>query len=219
MTNDHHHDADGSASKMKKRAVVGIEKFAHQKGVVKALHDFRERKEKKRLETAKSLRHYKKAMKKEGFEPGTGASRKRKQQEQRQEQSEEDGKDSSDAIASQHPAASTGIEKRADDGKKSPHKKQKWNNNKQREITSVPTAPLSSKDRQRKADAAAAEREVQVQQRRQQEEKERKQALRRRRQRHERLSARTSKGQPVMKNIVHDILAKLQKEKKQESSK
>jgi hypothetical protein len=51
-----------------------------------------------------------------------------------------------------------------------------------------------------------------------QEQKERGRALRRRRQRHDRLSARTAKGQPIMKNIVHDILDKLQKEKKQEAT-
>jgi hypothetical protein len=217
MGNDHHDDEDGSASskpKMMKRGVVGIERFAHQKGVVKALHDFRERKEKKRLETAKSLRTYRKAMKKEGFEPGTGASRKRKQQDQ----PNEDGKDSNNN--SDAGVASNAIDERTVDvdWKKSPHKKPKLNNNNNNNNKQI--SPERQQQRKKKVDPAvlAAERAAQLQERQLQEQKERGRALRRRRQRHDRLSARTSKGQPIMKNIVHDILDKLQKEKKQEST-
>ena len=47
-------------------------------------------------------------------------------------------------------------------------------------------------------------------------EKERKHKLRERRQRTRRLQQRTSKGQPIMKNLVHDILHKLEKEKQEE---
>ena len=56
---------------------ISLENFGQRKGQVRALEEFRVRKEKKRIETAKALRKYKKAMKKEGMDAGRGASRKR----------------------------------------------------------------------------------------------------------------------------------------------
>lgn len=56
---------------------ISLERFGQQRGQVRALEEFRNRKNKKRLETAKALRVYKKSMKMEGFEAGKGAARKR----------------------------------------------------------------------------------------------------------------------------------------------
>lgn len=188
---------DGTADG--KRAVVGIEKFAHQKGVAKGLHQFRERKEKKRLETAKSLRTYKKAMKKEGYEPGTGASRKRKDENNGQNAVG----DSNETVATtdNHDEEDTHPTNSA-----KPAAKQHKNHG-----SEFYTASQQSNKRVRRIE----EREAQMHAR----ERDRKQALRKRRQRHERLSARTKKGQPVMKNIVHDILDKLQREKEENALK
>lgn len=60
---------------------ISLENFGQRKGQVRALEEFRVRKEKKRVETAKALRKYKKAMKKEGLDAGRGASRKRVEKE------------------------------------------------------------------------------------------------------------------------------------------
>jgi hypothetical protein len=56
---------------------ISLENFGQRKGQVRALAEFRNRKERKRVETAKALRKYKKTMKSEGFEAGRGAARKR----------------------------------------------------------------------------------------------------------------------------------------------
>lgn len=174
MTNDE----DG------KRSVFGIEKFARQKGVAKGLHQFRERKEKKRLETAKSLRTYQKAMKREGFEPGIGASRKRMDDNEERNAVEETTPD----LGNSSSEKATAVAKRQKTG------------------SEFYNASHQSNQRFRRNE----DREAQIQSK----ERERKQALWKRRQRHGRLSARTKKGQPVMKNIVHDILDKLQRETK-----
>ena len=72
----HHGSSSHNASDRK--IVTSLEKFAHKKGQVRALEEFRKRKEKKQVETSIRLRQYKKVMKQEGMEAGTGASRKRR---------------------------------------------------------------------------------------------------------------------------------------------
>lgn len=56
---------------------ISLENFGQRKGQVRALAEFRNRKQRKRIETAKALRKYKKTMKSEGFDAGRGASRRR----------------------------------------------------------------------------------------------------------------------------------------------
>lgn len=150
----------------RRTAVVALDNFAHRKGVKKALDDFRERKEKKRVETAKALRSYQKVMKQEGYEPGRGASRKR----------------GADAEASA-----------MESKKKRTHMFQK---------------PLQQAEERKKG---ATENKIE----KEKSEKERKKRLRERRQRTRMLSQRTKHGQPVMKNLVHDILHKLERQKQQ----
>jgi hypothetical protein len=71
----------GSVSKAttprRQHAVRSLESFAQRRGEVRALEEFHKRKELKRSETSKALRKYRKVMKQEGYEAGTGASRKR----------------------------------------------------------------------------------------------------------------------------------------------
>jgi hypothetical protein len=54
------------------------------------------------------------------------------------------------------------------------------------------------------------------QERRREQEQTRSRKLRERRQRSIQLGQRTKKGQPIMKNVVHDILRKLEKEQQQQ---
>jgi hypothetical protein len=68
--NRHHasNNSSGVAPK-KKQTVVSLQAFARgKKGAIKALHSYRERKEQKRLHTAKALRSYSQVMKREGYE-------------------------------------------------------------------------------------------------------------------------------------------------------
>lgn len=146
----------------RRTAVVALDNFAHRKGVKKALDEFRERKEKKRVETAKALRIYQKVMKQEGYEPGRGASRKRGAEEPEKEAK-----------------------------KKRTHMFQK---------------PVQQAEERKKGIE-----ESQIEKGKN--EKERKHRLRERRQRTKMLTQRTKNGQPVMKNMVHDILNKLERQK------
>mmetsp|Transcript_55085 Transcript_55085/g.159510 ORF Transcript_55085/g.159510 Transcript_55085/m.159510 type:complete len:166 (+) Transcript_55085:139-636(+) len=88
--------------KERSKNAISLENFGQRKGQVRALEEFRNRKERKRKETAIALRKYKKTMKSEGYEAGTGAGRKRRTEEEEQD------------------------EKKFDD-KKVPHKRQKTN--------------------------------------------------------------------------------------------
>jgi hypothetical protein len=146
----------------RRTAVVALDNFAHRKGVKKALDDFRERKEKKRVETAMALRSYQKVMKQEGYEPGRGASRKR------------------------------GAE-----GTESETKKRR---------THMFQKPVQQAEERKKWIE-----EIQIT--KEKSGKERKNRLRERRQRTKMLTQRTKHGQPVMKNMVHDILNKLERQK------
>lgn len=59
------------------RERISLDDFVHRKGQVRALEEFKYRKQRKKIQTAKALRSYKKVMKQEGYEAGQGASRKR----------------------------------------------------------------------------------------------------------------------------------------------
>ena len=73
---------DDSAAKQdfkerKARERISLNDFVHRKGQVRALEEFKYRKQRKKVETAKALRSYRKVMKQQGYEAGQGASRKR----------------------------------------------------------------------------------------------------------------------------------------------
>ena len=142
----------------RRRQAMSVESFAHRKGVTKAIQSFRERKERKFVHTAKNLRAYRKVMKREGFEPGRGASRKRGEEV---------------------------VGKR---------------------VKSNPLEKVQKKAEERKQDVEAKQKA------KEQGEIDRQRKLEERKKRTVKLRQRTKKGQPVMKNIVHDILHKLEKE-------
>lgn len=190
----------------KQGSVLTVDEFAHRRGDSKGLQSFRARKESKRLRTAKQLRSYQRAMKREGFEPGTGASRKRTAVATAAGDAEdgktppavqptevdEDAVGSIDATKKQsavnvaHATATRAIGGRKKRG------------------STLPFAPSSTKQsdaqaRHEKREALHAERAAQKEA-----------ALKQRRRRHQLLTARTSRGQPIMKNLVQDILHQLQ---------
>jgi hypothetical protein len=177
----------------RRRRAVGVEDFAHRKGVTKAIEDFRKRKDKKRTETAKALRKYKKTMKQEGYEPGRGASRKRQHGEESAENyAEKDKKKNS-------PEQEAGEDKTQTTR---PNKKAKTN----------PFQKSLQKAEQKKQQIEKAKVDKEKQ------EKEREKKIKEKRKRSKLLRQRTSKGQPVMKHVIHDILRKLEKEKQDEQS-
>jgi hypothetical protein len=166
--------------------VLSVEQFAHRKGVTKAIQSFRKRKEKKRVHTATALRSYKKVMRQEGYEAGQGASRKRV--DVTEERSEATEQSESAASVANADASSSPTEAPARRKKSNPYQK----------------SMQKADDRKKNIQQAQDDRESR--------ESERLGKLRERKHRHQLLTKRTRKGQPIMKNVVEDILAKLQKE-------
>lgn len=155
-----------------------------------AMDKFRARKEKKRQATAKTLRAYKKACKSVGYSPGQGASRKRRYSPENKNEGVEDK--NQDVL--DHDGA-----RKNEDGQ----------NIKRRKKSSMFQKSGEKADRMKRERADRALEKAAN-------EKERLSKLQKRREKTRKMRQRTSKGQPIMKHYVHDILEKLQKEKLQE---
>jgi rRNA processing len=268
------------------KVVMSVEAFAHQKnkGAAKAIEGFKKRREAQRLGTAKELRSYQRLMKREGYVPGSGASRRRRDVQGEEEDDDDVDDDGIDVVEDQQAQrsvdsrghkesgrrgdrdssarASTTTERSAaskgdhddffqqvdahgqtrldhgDDGAAARKRPAQDDDVVAQGAARAAAASSSSsssshptKDRlphkaskhhsphksslQRAADRRL-EQIQQEQERRKQQEKIRAQKLRERKQRTKMLGERTKKGQPIMKNIVHDILRKLEREKEQE---
>lgn len=198
--------AASSGDKRARRGMVGMEAFVHRNGgTAKSINAFRKRKEKKRTETAKTLRQYRKAMKQEGYEPGMGASRKR-----RLDENEEDGNDGTnkDKITSKNdetrqgpPAATeTTEEETTNDSISNKRKRISKTNPFTKSMKKAEEAKILAKQHQ--DDILKSERQ------RQKRLKERKNTSRR-------LAQRTQRGQPIMKHMVNNLLVKLQQQQQQ----
>jgi hypothetical protein len=176
--------ANSEANGQQRRRVdgtVSMVNFAQRKGQTRAIKECKKRKEKKVFQTAKHLRRYRKAMKQEGYEAGTGASRKRVVEEP------------SSALSS----SSSGKEE------------------------TIPLAEAEKKMRRPKANPFAKAQEQaeakknQVAQNileKETNEKDREQKLKLRRKQTKLLSKRSKRGQPIIKNMVDNLLIKLQKD-------
>jgi hypothetical protein len=77
MTKTSNRDDGNDKTRTSSRERISLEAFVHRKGQVRALEEFKYRKQHKKIETAKALRSYRKVMKQQGYEAGQGASRKR----------------------------------------------------------------------------------------------------------------------------------------------
>jgi rRNA processing len=231
----HHHDSrsnNGASSSSsfqpnkKKQTVVSLQAFARgKKGAIKALHSYRERKEQKRLHTAKALRSYSQVMKREGYEPGQGASRKRRPENDNGKKTEEKEKQ----YQHQHEKTTT-IAQEEDDSSKGRIVDMEINNQQVENDNSnkarYPRTGAGGSHKQaikvdsnnRKNHHHSPPTPPTLLQQEQDREKERRQKLWARKQKTVLLRQRTRKGQPIMKNLVHDILEKLQKEKQQQES-
>jgi hypothetical protein len=183
----------------KPEAVVTVEDFAHRKGIKKGLQKYRERKQSKRIQVSKALRYYKKAMKQEGYTPGTGISRKR-----------EDDQEKDEIVVASLPSEQLHTTDALDSkdetmisSKKSQHSRPK------QQILDVNDASRQRTNRQQQKHRPKKERENASTDR----ELVKEQKLLERQKRHKLLVARTSKGQPIMNHIVQDILHKLEKKK------
>ena len=163
--------------------VLGVEAFAHRKGVTKGLHSFRERQEKKRVQTATALRAYKKVMKQEGYQPGQGASRKRREELPADKTNDTTHNSQQEQKHEQHHHNNNNNNNNRKERKQRTHLFQK--------------AVHQSQERQQKVEQSQQDRVVN--------EKERIKKLKQRSFRTKLHCQRTKKGQPVMNNLVQDV--------------
>ncbi|KAL3936442.1 MAG: hypothetical protein SGBAC_008243 [Bacillariaceae sp.] len=187
---------DDSAAKKdfkerKARERISLNDFVHRKGQVRALEEFKYRKQRKKVETAKALRSYRKVMKQQGYEAGHGASRKRIEVSSNKRQEEEDEDDSGnhrnlEEEVEDYVAATTKTNKRRP--KMNPYQK------------SV------EKAEQKKVKA------TEHKQQKKHNEAQRVEKLKERKQRTKLLNKRTKRGQPIMKHMVDNLLHQLERQ-------
>ena len=185
--NNKNRDDSAAASSTKERIKrsISLVNFGQKKGHIRALEEFRWRKEQKRIETSKALRRYKKTMKHEGYEAGTGASRKRK----------------AEAVAASSSSASLGegvsseevTEQEPQNGSK-----------RRRKINPFSKALEKAKEKKEEEERKMKEMENNL--------KEKGKKIRERKQQTRLLARRTKRGQPIMKHTVQNLLKKLQKQ-------
>lgn len=189
-------DEHRARNRERRSAAVGMNQFSSKRGHDRALREFKKRKEEKFLGNAELLRGYKRAMKKEGFESGKGASRRR------EEKDEEEGGaeiDSGDGVGRKR-----GNEERGANAKS--YDDEAYVSNDQRPRKRRKADPLA-KARQ-EAEQRKQDREVTASAKQQKEQDERKKQNNRKK-RAKTLMQRTKRGQPLMKNVIGDLLGKI----------
>jgi len=164
----------------KARERISLDDFVHRKGQVRALEEFKYRKQRKQVETAKALRSYRKVMKQEGYEAGQGASRKR-----------------IEGISSNKPQEHSDPEhtNNDEDMPKKAHKRRQKMNPFQKSVQKAEEKKVQTKEKQAQM---------------KHNERQKAQKLRERKERTKLLSKRTKRGQPIMKHAVDNLLHKLE---------
>eukprot|EP00339_Tiarina_fusa_P019304 CAMPEP_0117016424 /NCGR_PEP_ID=MMETSP0472-20121206/12955_1 /TAXON_ID=693140 ORGANISM="Tiarina fusus, Strain LIS" /NCGR_SAMPLE_ID=MMETSP0472 /ASSEMBLY_ACC=CAM_ASM_000603 /LENGTH=186 /DNA_ID=CAMNT_0004720481 /DNA_START=32 /DNA_END=592 /DNA_ORIENTATION=+ len=176
-----------SHSRQGQHAPLSLETFAQRKGQVRALEEFHKRKNVKRVETAKALRGYRRAMKQEGFEAGKGASRKRAALS-------EDSPPINGNAATMFDGRNASGNLEADTAKG--RKKRRMN-------------PFQKSLQKAEKNKANSDQQKHDKMKRG---LDRKQKLKERKSQSKLLAKRTRKGQPIMKNMADNILVKLRKQ-------
>ena len=189
----------------KHHAGVPLVDFARRKGQIRALEEYKKRKQVKQRETVIQLRKYRKVMKQEGFQAGSGKSRKRSLQEHDEEDHTKDGEvvedqenyTGEDVQQSIHPMNDRVAAMEAEGTEKTrPNKKRHKTNPLQKSIDKA----QQKKELAEKAKQEKIERE-----------QEREKRLKERKRMTKLLQRRTKRGQPIIKHMVGNLLAKLEK--------
>ncbi len=189
------------------KPVISLTQFAHakSKGTRRAIEKFRTKKKSKFNRNAGLLREYRKAMKSEGYDAGKGASRKRSLGDSSIQNDEHDEHDDHD----DHENPGTGEKPdtrsiidgnvggggrggEGSDRKKKRHKSDPF-------MRAKEIAKRNKEDQQNRKKMRIEEME----------ENERK--MKQKKSRARMMTKKTSRGQPIMKNIVGDLLDKIKK--------
>lgn len=181
--------ADRTQTYRRKQAAISLNSFSSKKGHDRALQEYKKRKETKFQKNATLLREYQRAMKQEGFEVGKGASRwreedGRKGSKKRKNVTDEDNTDNDEY------AGETYAERKA----------------RTKRAKSDPLLKARKIAEQRKAEKAEliAQKETKI--------KNEGKKQHDRKARAKKLMKRTRKGQPVMKNVIGDLLGRIKSE-------
>ncbi len=181
-------------------SVISLTQFAHSKskGTRRAIEKFRQKKKSKFNRNAGLLREYRKAMKSEGYDPGQGASRKRQLDEDndnnlksmKRSNYDEEEEDNNNNNSNNKP-----VEREEGQVKK---KRKKFHK-------SDPFAKAKAMAKQSKVEEEQR-REMRVKKIKENEKKVKQKKIKTRK-----LAKRTNRGQPIMKNVVGDLLEKIKK--------
>lgn len=173
-------------------SVISLTQFAHAKsrGTRRAIENYKQKKQTKFNHNASLLREYRKAMKNEGYEAGKGASRKRSL-------SDNDNNDDIDGNLNDQEAVKNDAVENINQSN------QDKNERKKKRHKSDPLAKAKQKAKQSKIDQKERE-EMRIKSK---EDNQRKIKLKK--ERAKKLAKRTRKGQPIMKNVVGDLLKKI----------
>lgn len=174
---------DRTQTYRRKQAAISLNSFSSKKGHDRALQEFKKRKETKFQKNATLLREYQRAMKQEGYEVGKGASRWR----------DEDGRKGSKKRKNSEEDDNDNMDEETYEQRKARTKRQK----------SDPLLKARKIAEQRKAEKAEliAQKETKI--------KNEGKKQYDRKSRAKKLLKRTRKGQPVMKNVIDDLLGRI----------
>ena len=164
-------------------SVISLTKFAHakSKGTRKAIENYKQKKQSKFNRNAGLLREYRKAMKNEGYDAGKGGSRKRSLYDGDEEGEEKKVKK----------------DEEFDEEDKDDRRKKKRRHKADPLAKAKEMAKRSKEEREQKKESRAKEI------------KENEKRMKQKKIRSRKLSQRTNRGQPIMKNVVGDLLHKI----------
>mmetsp|Transcript_18528 Transcript_18528/g.37665 ORF Transcript_18528/g.37665 Transcript_18528/m.37665 type:complete len:210 (+) Transcript_18528:120-749(+) len=183
-----HNDDDGdtqqSQNQRRRNAAISLNSFSSKKGHDRALQEYKKRKDQKFQKNAALLREYQRAMKQEGYDAGKGASRKRDRDgEDRSGNAEKSAADDNSEEAENH-------QKSVESTRKKRHK----------------SDPLYQARKQ--AEIRKQQQLEDISERKGNQQNEgKKQHLRK--VRAKKMMQRTKRGQPLMKNVIGDLLGKI----------
>uniref|UniRef100_A0A6U3XUC2 rRNA-processing protein FYV7 n=1 Tax=Skeletonema marinoi TaxID=267567 RepID=A0A6U3XUC2_9STRA len=178
---------DRTQTHRRKKAAISLNSFSSKKGHDRALQEYKKRKETKFQKNATLLREYQRVMKQEGFEVGKGASRWR----------DEEGRKGSKK------RTNTTDEDEIDDYADETYEQRKART---KRLKSDPLLKARKLAEQRKAEKEElfAQKETKT--------KSEGKKQHDRKTRAKKLMKRTRKGQPVMKNVIGDLLGRIKSE-------
>jgi hypothetical protein len=176
---------DRTQTHRRKKAAISLNSFSSKKGHDRALKEYKKRKEVKFQKNATLLREYQRAMKQEGFEVGRGASRWRDEEGRKGRKKRENNIDDDDN----------------DDAETEEQQKSRTKRHK-----SDPLLKARKQAEQRKAEKveliSQKETKIKTEGKKQYDRKARA----------KKLMKRTRKGQPVMRNVIGDLLGRIKSE-------